>query len=116
MKAYVNLKLLLVHKFFFIEQSFPTPYFHIVFLTKMIWNKDLKCPRCPKQGVSTFGDWILHKNFVTPRFPSGQAMYVRAHVTGYVLWLDQLKAIKPVIHSGIFLSDASGPSSWNRIR
>ncbi len=39
--------------------------------------------------------------FVTPRFPSGQATYVRAHVTGYVLGLDKLKAIKPVIHSGI---------------
>ncbi len=51
---------LLVHKFS-IEQSFSTPYFHIVFLTKMIWKKDLTCSG-PKQGVSTFGDWILHKN------------------------------------------------------
>jgi hypothetical protein len=51
MKAYTwKLKLfLLVHKFS-IEQSFRTPYFHIVFLTKMIWKKkDLK-GRGPKQG------------------------------------------------------------------
>jgi hypothetical protein len=52
-----------VHNFFSIEQSFLTPYFHIVFLTKMIWKKRSKVSKVrPKQGVSTFGDWILHKN------------------------------------------------------
>jgi hypothetical protein len=53
MKAHTwNLKtFLLVHKFS-IKQSFPTPYFHIVFLTEMIWKKkDLK-GRGPKQRLS----------------------------------------------------------------